>query len=225
MFYFAIIFHKYLFVNLLCRIMSLIKIMKGIYMEPLKSLTFKYNAFTPAFRRTIFVVSIIIAFLFWFLLFTNADFTLSSDFITVLLIYLIFGIGRFITPYGALFLFCLILIYIGLIVPAQFVLLLLDAHDSSGNAYFYEDYVLLTYNKKESRLDKNETFIDFNIRNKNQLSCLITTFQGKVLFMSSKTEITRGNNYEQTSLYSVMNEIIEFVCPKTTKSDDTTDEL
>ena len=194
-------------------------------MEPSKSLTFKYNAFTPAFRRTIFVVSIIIAFLFWFLLFTNADFTLSSDFITGLLIYLIFGIGSFITPYGALFLFCLILIYIGLIVPAQFVLLLLDAHDSLGNAYFYEDYVLLTYNKKESRLNKNETLIDFNIRNKNQLSCLITTFQGKVLFMSSKTEITRGNNYEQTSLYSVMNEVIEFVCPKTTKSDDTTDEL
>ena len=80
-------------------------------MEPSKSLTFKYNAFTPAFRRTIFVVSIIIAFLFWFLLFTNADFTLSSDFITVLLIYLIFGIGRFITPYGALFLFCYLILF------------------------------------------------------------------------------------------------------------------
>ena len=38
-------------------------------MEPSKSLTFKYNAFSPAFRRRMFLLTTLLIMMFWILVF------------------------------------------------------------------------------------------------------------------------------------------------------------
>lgn len=214
MFYSVIIFHKYLFVNLLFRIMSLIKIMKGIYMEPLKSLTFKYNAFTPTFRRRAVVSTILLVVMFWILVCCIDD---GWDNIFFFVVFMVMRITDFIIsiihlPIGIPLVYVL-LIYVLIVLPPQLLLFFLNLYDKSCKVDFYENYVILTCDTKEIRLNKNDTVINLVISNKKNLFCTIKTPATNVTFSSSKIENKQRNiSYKQLSLYYVMREVMDFLC-------------
>ena len=214
MFYSAIIFYKYLFVNLLFRIMSLIKIMKVIYMEPLKSLTFKYNAFTPTFRRRAVVSTTLLVVMFWILVCCIDD---GWDSIFFFVVFMVMRITDFIIsiihlPIGIPLVYVL-LIYILIVLPPQLLLFFLNLYDKSGKVDFYENYVILTCDTKEIILNKNDTVINLVIINKKNLFCTIKTSATNVTFSSSKTENKQHNiSYKQLSLYYVMREVMDFLC-------------
>lgn len=214
MFYSVIIFHKYLFVNLLFRIISLIKIMKGIYMEPLKSLTFKYNAFTPTFRHRAVVSTILLVVMFWIFVCCIDD---GWDNIFFFVVFMVMRITDFIIsiihlPIGIPLVYVL-LIYILIVLPPQLLLFFLNLYDKSCKVDFYENYVILTCDTKEIRLNKNDTVINLVIINKKNLFCTIKTPATNITFSSSKIENKQRNiSYKQLSLYYVMREVMDFLC-------------
>jgi len=169
-------------------------------MEPSKSLTFKYNAFSPAFRRRMFLLTT----LFWILVFNIGG------------INVLFAIDNYV--HGSLpispFLLLLLLIYMVTFLPVQLLLLFLNLHDKSAKADFYEDHVLLVCTNKEIRLNKNKVVINFIIKNQRNLSCNIYTPDTDITFLSSKIENKKLMiNYKQSSLFYVMKEVREFLCP------------
>lgn len=182
---------------------------RNIYMEPSKSLTFKYNAFSPAFRRRTFLLTTLLIMMFWILVFNIGG------------INVLFAIDNYV--HGSLpispFLLLLLLIYIVTFLPVQLLLLFLNLHDKSAKADFYEDHVLLVCTNKEIRLNKNKVVINFIIKNQRNLSCNIYTPDTDITFLSSKIENKKLMiNYKQSSLFYVMKEVREFLCPTKAES-------
>ena len=76
--------------------------------------------------------------------------------------------------------------------------------------------MLLVCTNKEIRLNKNKVVINFIIKNQRNLSCNIYTPDTDITFLSSKIENKKLIiNYGESSLYYVMREVREFLCPAT----------
>ena len=183
-------------------------------MEPSKSLTFKYNAFTPTFRHRAVLFTILFIVMFWIVVCSGGN-RLESIFF--FLVSMILRITDFIISIVhlpiAIPLFYVLLIYVLIILPPQLLLFFLNLYDKSGKVDFYENYVILTCNTKEIRLNKNDTVINLVIINKKNLFCTIETPATNVTFSSSKIENKQRNiSYKQLSLYYVMREVMDFLC-------------
>ena len=186
-------------------------------MEPSKSLTFKYNAFTPAFRRRTFLLGTLLILMFWILVShsgSNLYFTFSNALIVISYIadYTDSTLGTLMSLLVA----NILKIYIMILLPPQLLLLFFNLYDKSAVVDFYEDHVVLSYGNKDIRLDQNKVVINLVIKKQRNLSCTIYTPDTDITFLSSKIENKKLIiNYGESSLYYVMREVREFLCPKT----------
>ena len=186
-------------------------------MEPSNSLTFKYNAFTPAFRRRAFLLAVLLILMFWILAF-NSGFYLHLTYSP--LEFVISNISNYIDSTLGILMSILVAyilqIYLIVLLPPQLLLLFLNLYDKSAVVDFYEDHVRLSYGNKDIRLDQNKVVINLVIKKQRNLSCTIYTPDTNITFLSSKLENkTLMIDYEESSLYYVMREVREFLCPKT----------
>ncbi len=186
-------------------------------MESSKSLTFKYNAFTPAFRRRIFLLIVLLILMFWILAF-NSGFYLHLTYSP--LEFVISNISNYIDSTLGILMSILVAyilqIYLMVLLPPQLLLLFFNLFDKSAGVDFYEDHVVLSYGNKEIKLNKNKVVINLVIKKQRNLSCTIYTPDTDITFLSSKLENkTLMIDYEESSLYYVMREVREFLCPKT----------
>ena len=186
-------------------------------MEPSKSLTFKYNAFTPAFRRRTFLLGTLLTPMFWFLISHSGSnlYFIFSGTLTVIS-YIADYIDSTLGILMSILVAYILQIYLMVLLPPQLLLLFFNLYDKSAKADFYENYVVLIYGNKEIKLNKNKVVINLVIKKQRNLSCTIYTPDTDITFLSSKLENkTLMIDYEESSLYYVMREVREFLCPKT----------
>ena len=189
-------------------------------MEPSKSLIFKYNAFTPAFRRRTFLLATLLTPMFWILIShseSNLYFIFSGT-LTVIS-YIADYIDSTLGTLMSLLVAYILEIYIMILLPPQLLLLCFNLYDKSAKADFYENHVVLSYGNKEVRLDQDKVAINLIIKNQGSLSCIIYTPDTDIAFLSSKIENKKLMiNYKQISLFYVMKEVREFLCPTKAES-------
>ena len=199
--------------------------MKGICMEPSKSLIFKYNAFTPAFRRRTFLLATLLTPMFWILIShseSNLYFIFSGT-LTVIS-YIADYIDSTLGTLMSLLVAYILKIYIMILLPPQLLLLFFNLYDKSAKADFYENHVVLSYGNKEVRLDQDKVAINLIIKNQGSLSCIIYTPDTDIAFLSSKIENKKLIiDYEESSLYCAMKEVKEFLCPTIEESECASD--
>ena len=186
-------------------------------MEPSKSLTFKYNAFTPAFRRRTFLLGTLLTPMFWILISHSGSnlYFIFSGTLTVIS-YIADYIDSTLGTLMSLLVAYILEIYIMLLLPPQLLLLFFNLYDKSAKADFYENHVVLSYGNKEVRLEQDKVAINLIIKNQSSLSCIIYTPDTDIAFLSSKIENKKLIiNYGESSLYYVMREVREFLCPAT----------
>ena len=186
-------------------------------MEPSKSLTFKYNAFSPAFRRRTFLLATLLTPMFWILI-SHSESNLYFIFSGTLKVisYIADYIDSTLGTLMSLLVAYILEIYIMILLPPQLLLLCFNLYDKSAKADFYENHVVLSYGNKEVRLDQDKVAINLIIKNQGSLSCIIYTPDTDIAFLSSKIENKKLIiNYGESSLYYVMREVREFLCPAT----------
>ena len=199
--------------------------MKGICMEPSKSLTFKYNAFTPAFRRRTFLLGTLLTPMFWILVSHSGSnlYFIFSGTLTVIS-YIADYIDSTLGTLMSLLVAYILEIYIMLLLPPQLLLLFFNLYDKSAKADFYENHVVLSYGNKEVRLEQDKVAINLIIKNQSSLSCIIYTPDTDIAFLSSKIENKKLIiDYEESSLYCAMKEVKEFLCPTIEESECVSD--
>lgn len=152
-------------------------------MEPSNSLTFKYNAFTPAFRRRAFLLAVLLILMFWILAF-NSGFYLHLTYSP--LEFVISNISNYIDSTLGILMSILVAyilqIYLMVLLPPQLLLLFLNLYDKSAVVDFYEDHVVLSYGNKDIRLDQNKVVINLVIKKQRNLSCTIYTPDTDITF-------------------------------------------
>ena len=189
-------------------------------MEPSKSLTFKYNAFTPAFRRRTFLLGTLLTPMFWILISHSGSnlYFIFSGTLTVIS-YIADYIDSTLGTLMSLLVAYILEIYIMLLLPPQLLLLFFNLYDKSAKADFYENHVVLSYGNKEVRVA-----INLIIKNQSSLSCIIYTPDTDIAFLSSKIENKKLIiDYEESSLYCAMKEVKEFLCPTIEESECASD--
>lgn len=186
-------------------------------MEPSKSLTFKYNAFSPAFRRRMFLLAVLLILMFWILAFNSGIYLhLTYSPLEFVISNTSYYTDSILGTLMSILVAYILQIYLLVLLPPQLLLLFLNLCDKSGVVDFYEDHVILSYGNKDIRLDQNKVVINLISKNKRNLSCNIYKPDTYITFLSSKIENKKLIiNYGESSLYYVMREVREFLCPAT----------
>ena len=153
-------------------------------METSKSLAFKYNAFTPAFRRRTFLLIVLLILMFRILAFNIGIYLhLTYSSLEFVISNISYYIDSILGTLMSILVAYIMQIYLMVLLPQQLLLLFLNLYDKSAIVDFYKDHVVFSYGNKDIKLNKNKVVINLVIKKQRNLSYYIYTWYGYYFFI------------------------------------------